>query len=111
MPARLQRRHIPVSQRTQGCKKKTLHILTHAAHAAHQVGVELMLILVTGPHDSPGPTLENRVPKDFQLVASAPSAAAQSGLKGEQRQIAKGLCDGTHRTEKNREVTPPTASY
>lgn len=70
-----------------------------------------MLILVTGPHGSPGPTSENQVPKYFQLVASAPSAAAQSRLKDEQRQIAKGLCVGTHRTEKNREVTPPTTSY
>lgn len=36
--------------------RKRLHILTHAAHAADQVGVELMLILVTGPHGSTGPT-------------------------------------------------------
>lgn len=34
-------------------QRKKLHILTHTAHATNQVGVELVLILVTGPHGTP----------------------------------------------------------
>lgn len=74
MPPRLLSPCVPVSQwesrlsgtlrPRQGIKK--LHILTHTAHAANQVGVELVLILVTGPHVASvcWPCLEGRCPKE-----------------------------------------------
>lgn len=80
----------------QAQTRKKFHILTHTAHAANQVGVELVLILVTRPHGtlvSADPTQKEGVPKNLQLAACAPSAAPQKRLRGKQRQIAKRLFD------------------
>lgn len=69
-------------------KEKKLHILTHTAHAANQVGVELVFILVTRPHGtlvSADPTQKEGIPKNVQLVTRAPSAAPQKRLRGKQR--------------------------
>lgn len=61
MPARLQKPCILWVNENKGYlgssgpdkEEKKLHILTHTAHAASQVGVELVLILVIGPHGAP----------------------------------------------------------
>lgn len=73
---------------TQAQTRKKLHILTHTAHAANQVGVELVLILVTRPHGtlvSADPTQKEGVPKNLRLVVRAPSAAPPKSLQGKER--------------------------
>lgn len=84
-------------------EEKKLHILTHTAHAASQVGVELVLILVIGPHGAPVSCWPHLRRGDLkEPLGSGPGTLCHSSKKAEvQRRTAKRACDEQkERTEK-----------
>lgn len=121
MPLRLLSSCVPVSQWEQRLfgtlrprqGKKKLHILTHTAHAANQVGVELVLIVVTGPHVASvcWPCLEGRCPKEPPARGlCTPCSSLKKAAKWTETASQRAV-QWTERQQKFGEVAPPTTSY